>query len=901
MRGRVDIAVAVAACAAAALSSSGSSSADEHQLVFHEQHLKLKNGMTVVVLPDPTTQLVEVDVRYQVGSREDPPGKAGLAHLVEHLMFEQHQAGPDKPSIGAMFRQLSIYNNAATDWDRTHYENLAPAERAEDLVALEVARMQTGCETIDQDTFAREREVVRNEIRTRFATPERQVEYVILDAMYPAGHPYRQMVGGDDTQIASITLDDACRFMHDHYVPERATFVIAGGITETRGKAIVASTLGPLPARAAAPRAAVPRLTLAPGTVEREMDVEETSVFAAWALPPQQSREWDAASVFIGQLIGRSAFFGHVYEFATDVNAELLGGKEAPLLVVQVSVAEPDQVGEAIAAIRRSASGLRRVEKMDADERERMTAYTLFPLEPLPDRAAAFADFAELRGYKHTLPEEVERVRKTDADAVSSIGRDYFDPDKARFLVIRPKKGAPARLTRAALKYAGGDDRKTEQFPVDRSDAARAVDVPARTTPFARARTFILDNGLRVVLVPSTGELPLVTLALSFHTGTARDPADRAGIARAAVDHFMGNPDILAHYGAEIGTRVDAEASTFYVRGMAHYLEHLTRGLRDYVAGGTYPAMGLEHWQDVMKRRLARKRAAAEREFEDAWRRAVFGDHPYAHTGSPTLASLSALDHDNHLSWKSSTFVARNATLIVAGNFDAAAGEGWVRKYFDDFPSGSVPAALPPVGARAARVAGVSIDKIDIMPVAIGFPIDHPIDDAYPARLVLAEMLNERVAAVRDKLGASYGVYASLLAYDGAGAYVVRGSVDPERAGEALKVLREAVVSLRKGEGFVENFVRARRAVIKQRLAGAASSLDLVFRAAWLDRHGRPFSYEDDILRTVAGLTPAQVLKLAAAELPADHEVVVSLGDGDRLRQAFADAGLAGATITAGR
>src|SRR5262249_59981726 len=218
-----------------------------HNLAFPEQHAKLSNGMTVIVLPDPTTQLVEVDVRYQVGSREDPPGKAGLAHLVEHLMFQQRQAGPDKPPIGALLRQLALYYNAFTNWDSTHYQTLASAGRAEDLVALEVARLETGCQTIDADTFAREREVVRNEIRTRYGTAEAQVEYVLLDALYPARHPYRQAVGGADEQVAGITLDDVCRFVREYYVPPRATFLIDCGITEERVQPPMPSAHGAKP------------------------------------------------------------------------------------------------------------------------------------------------------------------------------------------------------------------------------------------------------------------------------------------------------------------------------------------------------------------------------------------------------------------------------------------------------------------------------------------------------------------------------------------------------------------------------------------------------------------------------------------------------------------------------
>jgi predicted Zn-dependent peptidase len=92
----------------------------ERHARLDERHARLDNGMRVVLLPDASVALVEVDVRYEVGSKEDPPGRAGLAHLVEHLMFQQRQAGPDKPPLGAALRTSSLYHNAFTTWDGTH-------------------------------------------------------------------------------------------------------------------------------------------------------------------------------------------------------------------------------------------------------------------------------------------------------------------------------------------------------------------------------------------------------------------------------------------------------------------------------------------------------------------------------------------------------------------------------------------------------------------------------------------------------------------------------------------------------------------------------------------------------------------------------------------------------------
>src|ERR1043165_73693 len=100
-----------------------------------------KNGLRFVVMPDPSTPLAEVDVRYEVGSREDPPGKAGLAHLVEHLTFQQRPDGPDAKPLMHGLQQAALNMNAYTNWDSTHYMSNARAELLDALVKVEAMRM----------------------------------------------------------------------------------------------------------------------------------------------------------------------------------------------------------------------------------------------------------------------------------------------------------------------------------------------------------------------------------------------------------------------------------------------------------------------------------------------------------------------------------------------------------------------------------------------------------------------------------------------------------------------------------------------------------------------------------------------------------------------------------------
>src|SRR5512140_3363580 len=103
------------------------------------------NGLRFIVMGDPTTQLAEVDVRYEVGAREDPSGKAGLAHLVEHLMFDQQPGGPGTRTRQQELTDLTLNLNAYTTWDTTHYMLNARAELLDALLKIEASRMHDGC------------------------------------------------------------------------------------------------------------------------------------------------------------------------------------------------------------------------------------------------------------------------------------------------------------------------------------------------------------------------------------------------------------------------------------------------------------------------------------------------------------------------------------------------------------------------------------------------------------------------------------------------------------------------------------------------------------------------------------------------------------------------------------
>src|SRR6185312_11199440 len=263
--------------------------------------------------------------------------KSGLAHLVEHLMFQARPDGPTSPPLFKAIMDQSTFFNAYTNWDTTHYMTQSRAERLDAMLKIESMRMYFGCQTIPEAEFEREREVVRNEIRAQ-SSAEGQIPQLIMAAIYPKGHAYERMIGGNDEQIASASLDDACEFMRKYYAPERATIVVAGGVTMDQAITGIEKWFKPMPARKAAPRVPVAQFVPEHKTTTLELDVERPSVHIAWVLPPSNTPQGEAARFGIFSTFFKVARAGTEYGFAYSVEPNFVGGELAPVFILSIEL-----------------------------------------------------------------------------------------------------------------------------------------------------------------------------------------------------------------------------------------------------------------------------------------------------------------------------------------------------------------------------------------------------------------------------------------------------------------------------------------------------------------------------------------------------------------------------------
>lgn len=214
-------------------------------------HFHLANGLEVVVIPDNRAPVVTHMVWYRNGSADDPVGKSGIAHFLEHLMFKGTERHP-KGEFSEVVAELGGQENAFTSIDYTAYYQRVPKEHLPVVMDFEADRMTNL--VLTDDVVSPERDVVLEERRMRTdSDPAAQLGEAVQAALY-THHPYGKPIIGWEHEIEGLDRTDALAYYNRFYTPENAVLVVAGDVTSDEVRALAEGTYGKIPARGDAPR-----------------------------------------------------------------------------------------------------------------------------------------------------------------------------------------------------------------------------------------------------------------------------------------------------------------------------------------------------------------------------------------------------------------------------------------------------------------------------------------------------------------------------------------------------------------------------------------------------------------------------------------------------------------------
>ncbi|MBD25947.1 MAG: peptidase M16 [Candidatus Marinimicrobia bacterium] len=410
-------------------------------MIYGAESFTLGNGMQVVVIPNHRSPVVSHMVWYRAGSADEPPGKSGIAHFLEHLMFKGTLRFPEGAMMDIVARNGG-QQNAFTSLDYTGYFQNIAVDRLPLVMDMEADRMRNL--VLSEDDVITERQVIVEERRMRVENvPAALLGERMAAALWGTNH-YGTPVIGHMEEMLALTLDDAFDFYRKYYAPHNAVLVVAGDITAKDLKPLAKKYYGAIPAS---------------DDWDGEHKLRERSGFLAPTAHSQivMSHERVAQPQWSRQYIAPSYKLGNLEDvYALDIFSEIMGGgatsKLYRELVVDQKVAVSFSTGYRSDAVSYGTFYVSMIPSVGVTTEEAVSAYELALENLLNDGLAsedverAKARFSARLAFATDSPLSAARSLGTSLAVGLSIEDVESYPDKLSNVTVEQVRDAARRL-----------------------------------------------------------------------------------------------------------------------------------------------------------------------------------------------------------------------------------------------------------------------------------------------------------------------------------------------------------------------------------------------------------------------------------------------------------------------
>jgi len=501
----------------------------------------LPNGLKVFSSVDRTTPNVTVQMWYGVGSKDDPVGRSGFAHLFEHMMFKATRDMPSE-TIDRMTEDVGGFNNASTYDDFTNYYEVVPANHLQRLLWVEAQRL--GSLVVDEATFKSERDVVKEELRQSvLSQPYGRLFYLYLPQASYQVHPYKRPGIGSIEELDAATIDDVRAFHAAYYRPDNTALIVVGNFDEAEFDAWVDKYFGAIkrPAEPIKRVTAVEPPRTAPAVFKGYgPNVPLPAILMTWHAPAASSADAPALTVLDAILSsGKSSrlYESLVYEqqVATEVFSDASLPQQPGLVMLGAILASGKSIEDGQKALLAEVARLREAPPTAAELSEaknELVASKLRERETIDGRAFALGYALRTAGDAALANRELAQLQAVTAQDVQRVARKYLTDAGRMTILYQPESARPAGEKDptpkppvvASAKY---DGPIVTLAPEGRRQAPPPVGTPVEPVlPQPAEKT--LANGLKVIVAKSS-DLPLVTASLTVRAGAWADPQGLAG------------------------------------------------------------------------------------------------------------------------------------------------------------------------------------------------------------------------------------------------------------------------------------------------------------------------------------------------------------------------------------
>ena len=882
------------------------------------QTFTLPNGLTTIVNTDRKAPVVGVTVYYRVGSKNEPRGRTGFAHLFEHLMFggSYNVDNFDIPLEGAG----SDSTNGSTWYDRTNYVETVP-DGALDLALFEESdRMGYLLGAVNQDKLDKQRGVVENEKRQDDNQPYGLVQYHTADALLPIGHPYRHTTIGSMADLDAATLDTVRNWFIDHYGPNNVVLALSGDIDLATAKAKVTQWFGAIPRGPAVKPVVAPPVTLTANKRETITDqVPVTRILRTWVGPGINSPDevpLEAGLYVLGGLASSRLDNALVRgsEMAVSVTADVEQHEQIGFIEAQMDVkpgvdaaAAEKKFDEVIADLIRNGPTKDELQRAATS----IVSQQIGRLEVVGGFSGKGATLAEGQLYSndpaHYKKELAELAALTPARVQAALQKWVGKPSYT--LTIKPGE----RTEDGAQLGGWGDEGKVpptrivEKAPTLPQMVKRPVPpvAPVKDLTFPTVEHATLSNGIPVELARRTA-IPKVSLALTFDAGNAADPPAEAGKQSLMMDALEeGTTSRTAEQIAEQQERLGASIDTGTISDvssvtMSALAANLLPSLELMADVARHPAFRDADVARVRSQRLAeiaQEQSDPSGLAQRAIRPLIYGTaHPYGSVGGSGKADYVQTLMPANLKAEHDKWLRPDlARITVVGDVTMAELLPKLEAAFGDWkaPAGPAPAkAVDTATITPSKAQLVVIDRPNSPQsmLLLGKVLPLKGTDKGQEAVELAnqvvgnDFLSRLNSDLREEKGWTYGIYSSLFQVEGPRGFVVISPVQTDKTAASISLILKDMKAFpaqkpvdpvelqRVTEGNIRN--------LPNQFQTNGQVLNALLENQRMDR---PDDYQAKLPDIYRSITGADIDKAAAQYLQPDGMVIVVVGDRSKI------------------
>lgn len=873
--------------------------ADDTVRIEYDQYT-LSNGLRVIVHEDRTAPIVAVNVWYHVGSKDEPQGKSGFAHLFEHLMFNGSENYNDdyfKPLQEIGGSQI----NGTTSRDRTNYYQTVPIGGLDRVLWLESDRMGHLLGTIAQEKLEEQRDVVKNEKREGDNRPGGKMYYKIYEGVYPYDHPYHHSTIGSMEDLDNASIDDVKAWFKEYYGPNNAVIVLSGDIDTETSRPLMEKYFGDIPASPPLSHKTTWIPTRETNRYEVMQDhVPQTYLTWAWAVPGRTSKEYAelevAAEIFGG---GRNSRLYtklvHEEQKLNSASASLIPGELSSIFTISAELKHgdnPDEISRIIEEmwddfINKGPTNreLNRVKAIIDNSLIR----TMESISGKGQLLASGAIYANDPGFIH---KKQEWQQASTTKTIKSVINKWLTSGYYK-LTLEP--------------YG---IYKTNEASADRSKMPDLTGKSNIKLPPLQQTT--LDNGIKVTLV-ERHNVPVVNLSIRFDAGSVTDHDVKDGTAAFTFGNMNEGTKSLssleyADKKAILGARIDfsngLDSSSIGLSALKKNLSESIELWADVIQNPAFSPDDIERDRALTLSSLENIKMSPEGIARNLLSTILYGNnHVYSgKTITEQEVAIRNISRNDLIEFHELWIRPDNAQIYVVGDTTIEEITSELNKTIGKWKNPDRPKGQKNL-TDAEYAKSTKIILVDrpgaVQSIILAAQLVSPSSDENAFNInamnnVLGGEFTSRINMnLREDKGWSYGAGSSINQAIRQRSFRISTSVQTDKTAasmqEIVKEIKDYQTSKPPSREELDLVIKGRTLPLPGRFASNGSLIRYIMSN---EHYGRPYNYAETLVDKYNSLTPEILQKTAQETLRPDAMTWVIVGDLEQIERNIRDLNL---------